>query len=231
MRLNRYLAACGLGSRRNTEELIKGGLISVNGKIVKDFIDIDPKNAVVLYKGKTVRLENRLYFAFYKPPFVISSLKDSNYQCIGDFFKHLDTRVFPVGRLDYLSEGLIFITNDGLFANTVAHPSSKIKKTYLIKTQKQLDNDTIKALSKGVMLEDGFFKPLFISSTENKLWIKLSMDSGRNRVIRRFFKKFNIGIQVLKRVSIGSVKLGNLAPGEYRLLEKNEMLQLTQCKR
>ncbi|MGB9755484.1 MAG: pseudouridine synthase [Desulfurella sp.] len=231
MRLNRYLAACGLGSRRNTEELIKAGFISVNGKIVKDFIDIDPKSAVVLYKGKSVRLESRLYFAFYKPPFVISSLKDDNYQCIGDFFNHLDVRIFTVGRLDYLSEGLIFITNDGLFANSVAHPSSKIKKIYLIKTQKQLDNSTLDALSKGTTLEDGFFKPLLIAFTENKLWIKLSMDSGRNRVIRRFFKKFNIDIQVLKRISIGGVKLGDLMPGEYRLLEKNEILQLTQSKR
>lgn len=230
MRLNRYLAACGLGSRRKVEQLIKDGFISVNGNSVKDFIDIDPDNARVLYKGKLIRPQNKLYIAFYKPPFVISSVKDSTYQCIGDFFNHLDVRVFPVGRLDYLSEGLIFVTNDGSFANRVAHPSKKVKKIYLIKTKKQLENNMLEKLSKGAMLEDGFFKPLFISFTENKLWIKLSMDSGRNRVVRRFFKKFEIGIAVLKRVSIGGVKLGNLRPGEYRFLEKNEILQLTQGK-
>jgi 23S rRNA pseudouridine2605 synthase len=230
MRLNRYLAACGLGSRRKVEQLIKDGFISVNGNSVKDFIDIDPDNARVLYKGKLIRPQNKLYIAFYKPPFVISSVSDSTYQCIGDFFNHLDVRVFPVGRLDYLSEGLIFVTNDGSFANRVAHPSKKVKKIYLIKTKKQLENNMLEKLSKGTMLEDGFFKPLFISFTENKLWIKLSMDSGRNRVVRRFFKKFEIGIEVLKRVSIGGVKLGNLGPGEYRFLEKNEILQLTQGK-
>jgi len=230
MRLNRYLAACGLGSRRKVEQLIKDGFISVNGNSVKDFIDIDPDNARVLYKGKLIRPQNKLYIAFYKPPFVISSVKDSTYQCIGDFFNHLDVRVFPVGRLDYLSEGLIFVTNDGSFANRIAHPSKKVKKIYLIKTKKQLENNMLEKLSKGAMLEDGFFKPLFISFTENRLWIKLSMHSGRNRVVRRFFKKFEIGIEVLKRVSIGGVKLGNLGPGEYRFLEKNEILQLTQGK-
>jgi 23S rRNA pseudouridine2605 synthase len=230
MRLNRYLAACGLGSRRKVEQLIKDGFISVNGNSVKDFIDIDPDNARVLYKGKLIRPQNKLYIAFYKPPFVISSVKDSTYQCIGDFFNHLDVRVFPVGRLDYLSEGLIFVTNDGSFANRVAHPSKKVKKIYLIKTKKQLENNMLEKLSKGAMLEDGFFKPLFISFTENRLWIKLSMHSGRNTVVRRFFKKFEIGIEVLKRVSIGGVKLGNLRPGEYRFLEKNEILQLTQGK-
>ncbi|AHF96604.1 MAG: pseudouridine synthase [Desulfurella sp.] len=230
MRLNRYLAACGLGSRRKTEELIKNGLISVNGEIVRDFIDIDPRSENVLYKGKPIKLQDKLYFAFYKPPFVISSLKDGTHRCIGDFFGHLDIRVFPVGRLDYLSEGLIFVTNDGLFANKVTHPSKKVKKTYLIKTKKQIESKLLNELSKGTILEDGFFKPLFISFTENKLWIKLVMDSGRNRVIRRFFKKFDIGIDVLKRISIGGIKLGNLAPGEYRLLEESEILQLTQSK-
>jgi 23S rRNA pseudouridine2605 synthase len=230
MRLNRYLAACGLGSRRKVEQLIKDGFINVNGNSVKDFIDIDPDNARVLYKGKLIRPQNKLYIAFYKPPFVISSVSDSTYQCIGDFFNHLDVRVFPVGRLDYLSEGLIFVTNDGSFANRIAHPSKKVKKIYLIKTKKLLENNMLEKLSKGTMLEDGFFKPLFISFTENRLWIKLSMDSGRNRVVRRFFKKFEIGIEVLKRVSIGGVKLGNLIPGEYRFLEKNEILQLTQGK-
>ncbi len=230
MRLNQYLASCGLGSRRKTEKFIKDGLISVDSQIIRDFIDIDPKVSVVAYKGKPLRLESKLYFAFYKPPYVISSVSDSTHQCIGDFFNHLDVRVFPVGRLDYLSEGLILITNDGLFANNIAHPSSKMKKTYLIRTQKQIDDSVIDTLSKGAILEDGFFKPISISFTHNRLWIKLSMNSGRNRVIRRFFKKFDIGIGVLKRVSIGDVQLGNLAPGEYRFLEKNELLQLTQSK-
>ncbi|OSS41140.1 Ribosomal large subunit pseudouridine synthase B [Desulfurella amilsii] len=230
MRLNRYLAACGLGSRRKVEQFIKDGFISVDGKPVKDFIDIDSDKASVLYKGKLIRPQNKLYLAFYKPPFVISSVSDSAHRCIGDFFNQLDVRVFPVGRLDYLSEGLIFVTNDGSFANKIAHPSKKVKKIYLIKTKKQLENALLEKLSKGTMLEDGFFKPLFISFTENRLWIKLSMDSGRNRVVRRFFKKFDIGIDMLKRISIGGVKLGNLAPGEYRFLEKNEILQLTQDK-
>ncbi len=230
MRLNRYLAACGLGSRRKTEELIKSGYISIGGKVVKDFIDIDPKSQSAFYKGKLIRPQIKLYFAFYKPAFVISSVEDKAHKCIGDFFRHLGVRVFPVGRLDYLSEGLIFVTNDGLFANAVAHPSKKVKKTYLIKTKKQIGSDLLSELSKGAILEDGFFKPIHISFTENKLWIKLSMDSGRNRVIRRFFKKFDIGIDILKRVSIGGVKLGNLAQGEFRFLEENEILQLTQGK-
>lgn len=228
MRLNRYLAACGLESRRKAEEFIKAGLISVDGKIVKDFIDINPNSNIVFYNKKRLVPQNKLYFAFYKPSGVISSVKDDNLKCIGDFFREFDVRLFPVGRLDYLSEGLILITNDGIFANRIAHPSFKIRKTYLIKTSNQLDENTLNLLSSGARLEDGFFKPIFLNFSENKSWIKLTMDSGKNRIIRRFFGKFKIGIKILKRVTIGSVKLGDLAPGEFRLLEKNEIIQLTQ---
>lgn len=227
MRLNRYLAACGLGSRRNVEELIKSGQIKVNGITIKDFIEIDPVRDEVLYNDKNLKQEEKYYIAFYKPPFVISSVSDKQNRCIGDFFKEFGMRLFPIGRLDYLSEGLIFVTNDGLFANLIAHPSSKIKKTYLVKLQKPLSENMLEILSKGVRLDDGFFKPITVSLTDNKFWIKIMMDSGRNRIIRRYLKKLDIGVQILKRIAIGGVKLGYLQPGGYRFLEKNEILQLT----
>ncbi len=228
MRVNRYLAQALNVSRRKADELIKEGRVKLNGKVLKDFVDINEDDSVEV-DGEPVRIEKgrKLYFAFYKPPFVISSSKDEEgRQTVCDFFKGFEQKLICVGRLDYLSEGLLIVTNDGKFANLLMHPKYKVRKTYLIKTKDTVGADLLKRMSRGVGLEDGFFKPLSIKKTKNPNWIVVSIDSGRNRVLRRFFKAFNVGILKLKRIAIGDVELGSLKEGEYRELEKREVESL-----
>ena len=228
MRINRYLAQALNVSRRKADELVKEGRVKLNGKVLKDFVDINEDDSVEV-DGEPVRIEKgrKLYFAFYKPPFVISSSKDEEgRQTVCDFFKGFEQKLICVGRLDYLSEGLLIVTNDGKFANLLMHPKYKVRKTYLIKTKDTVGADLLKRMSRGVGLEDGFFKPLSIKKTKNPNWIVVSIDSGRNRVLRRFFKAFNVGILKLKRIAIGDVELGSLKEGEYRELEKREVESL-----
>ncbi len=228
MRVNRYLAQALNVSRRKADELVKEGRVKLNGKVLKDFVDINEDDSVEV-DGEPVRIEKgrKLYFAFYKPPFVISSSKDEEgRRTVCDFFKGFEQKLICVGRLDYLSEGLLIVTNDGKFANLLMHPKYKVRKTYLIKTKDTVGADLLKRMSRGVGLEDGFFKPLSIKKTKNPNWIVVSIDSGRNRVLRRFFKAFNVGILKLKRIAIGDVELGSLKEGEYRELKKREVESL-----
>ncbi len=228
MRINRYLAQALNISRRKADELVKDGRVKLNGKVLKDFVDVD-ENDTVEVDGESVRIEKgrKLYFAFYKPPFVVSSTKDSEgRRTVCDFFKGFEQKLICVGRLDYLSEGLLIVTNDGKFANLLMHPKYKVRKTYLIKTRDVIGADLLKRMSKGIELEDGYFKPLTIKKTKNPNWIVVSIDSGRNRILRRFFKAFNVGILKLKRIAIGDVELGSMKEGEYRELEKREVESL-----
>ncbi len=224
MRVNKYIASSINISRRKADEYIKKGLVSVNGKVVKDFVDIKDNDVVMVKREVVVPVNKKYYFAFYKPPYVLSATKDlSDKKVVCDFFQDIDTKLICIGRLDYVSEGLLLVTNDGDFANMVMHPKYKLVKTYLVKTKHKLTKEFIEELSKGAKLEDGFFKPLKVSQTENSFWILIKMDSGRNRIIRRFFKHFDIPIIKLKRIAIENIKLGALKEGEYRILSKEEI--------
>jgi len=228
MRINRYLAQALNVSRRNADELVKSGRVKLNGEVLRGFVDVGEDDQVEV-DGEPVKIEKgrKLYFAFYKPPFVVSSSRDNEgRRTVCDFFKGFEQKLICVGRLDYLSEGLLIITNDGKFANLLMHPKYKVRKTYLIKTKDIVGADLLKRMSKGVKLEDGYFKPLQIKKTKNPNWIVVSIDSGRNRILRRFFKAFNIGILKLKRIAIGDVELGSMKEGEYRELERREVESL-----
>ncbi len=225
MRINKYLAQALNISRRKADELVKAGRVKVNGEILDGFVDVSD-NDVVEVDSERVKVENikKLYFAFNKPPFVISSTSDEEgRKTVCDFFGNIDQKLICVGRLDYLSEGLLIVTNDGKFANILMHPKFKIRKTYLVKTKEPLKARKLKRMSEGIMLEDGFFKPLTIKKTANPLWIVVAIDTGRNRILRRFFKAFDVGIEKLKRIAIGDIELGDLKEGEYRELSKEEV--------
>jgi len=224
MRINKFLSSSGVASRRKSDEYIKSGRVSVNDKIVRDFIDIDVENDIVKVDDNIIKpVKRKLYFAFNKPPFVLSATKDkSERQTVCDFFRDINERLFCVGRLDYLSEGLILVTNDGDFANRLTHPKFRIKKQYLIKTADIVDDELIDKMKRGVKLEDGFFSPIFVARTKNELWIKMVIDVGRNRIIRRFLSHFNIHIDNLKRIAIGGLRLDNLGEGQYRELSQEE---------
>ncbi len=225
MRVNKYLAQTLNISRRKADEFVKAGRVKVNGEILKGFVDIS-ENDVLEVDGKVVTLgkQDNLYFAFYKPPFVISSTKDEEgRKTVCDFFNTINQKLICVGRLDYLSEGLLIVTNDGKFANMLMHPKFKIRKTYLVKTKKPLNAEKLKEMSKGIMLDDGFFKPLTIKKTANPNWVIIAIDSGRNRILRRFLKAFDVGIEKLKRIAIGDIELDDLKVGQYRELSEEEV--------
>ncbi len=224
MRINRFLAKALNISRRDADELIKSGKITFNGEILNDFVEVGESD-IVEFNGKRVQIEKGdVYFAFYKPPFVITSTYDEEGRTtVCDFFANVKNKLICVGRLDYLSEGLLIVTSDGKFANLLMHPRFKIKKTYLVKTKDVLGADLLKKMSKGIELEDGFFKPITIKRTQNPNWIVITIDTGRNRIIRRFLKAFNVKIERLKRIAIGPIELGNMKQGEYRELTKDEL--------
>lgn len=224
MRINKFLSSNGLASRRKSDEYIKSGRVSVNNKIVRDFIDIDVENDIVEVDNNIIKpVKKKLYFAFNKPPFVLSATEDrSERKTVCDFFQDVSERLFCVGRLDYLSEGLILVTNDGNFANRLTHPKFGIKKQYLIKTADIVGDEIIDKMRKGAKLEDGFFRPIFIARTKNKLWIKIIIDIGRNRIVRRFLSYFNIPIDNLKRIAVGELRLNDLGEGQYRKLSQKE---------
>jgi 23S rRNA pseudouridine2605 synthase len=228
MRVNKFIASSINISRRAADDYVKAGRVSVNGKIINNFIDIDEKNDVVIVDGNIVKpAAEKLYFAFYKPAYVLTAVRDSSKRkVVCDYFKNFNEKLICVGRLDYLSEGLLIVTNDGNFANMVMHPKFKIRKTYLIKTKSRLSEEEIKEMSRGVRLEDGFFKPLDIKLTKDSFWVVTAIDSGRSRVLRRFFKAFNVPILKLKRIAIGSIELGNLEMGMYRKIDPNELIQI-----
>ncbi|WP_025270599.1 pseudouridine synthase [Hippea sp. KM1] len=224
MRINKYLAEALKISRRKADEYVKNRRVKVNGKTINGFIDVKETD-VIEVDGEVLSLDKeRLYFAFNKPPFVISSTSDEeNRKTVCDFFEGIDKKLICVGRLDYLSEGLLIVTNDGDFANMLMHPRFKIKKTYLIKTARRLSEEELENLRRGATLEDGFFKPLKVQRTNNDRWILISINTGRNRIIRRFLKRFDIKIEKLKRIAIGNIELGNLKKGSYRKLTQEEL--------
>ncbi len=228
MRINRFIASCIDISRRNADVLVKSGKVAVNGRIIRDFIDIDIENDSVEIEGQRLYIKDKkYYFAFYKPPFVLSANSDSTGKSVVcDYFNDINEKLICVGRLDYLSEGLLLVTNDGDFANTIMHPKFKIRKTYLIKTKNILNMDVLKKMSKGTKLDDGFFKPLTVKTTKDPFWVAVSIDTGRNRVLRRFFRFFDIDISKLKRIAIGNIELGGLKPGEHRPINVQELAQI-----
>ncbi len=229
MRVNKYIAKCINISRRKADEYIKNNLVKVNGEIIQKFIDIDENVDIVEVDGKVIKLSSKqYYFAFYKPPFVLSATQDdSQKSVVCDYFKDIKEKLICVGRLDYLSEGLLLVTNDGEFANIVMHPKFKIRKTYLVKTKNRLSKELINKMSKGITLSDGFFKPIKMQMTDNPFWVLVSIDTGRNRIVRRFFSEFGVSILKLKRISIGNIELGDLKSGEYRNLSESE-IQMTK---
>ncbi len=231
MRINRFLAGALNISRRQADELVKDGKVKINGKISRDFVNVTEDDDIEV-DGKIVSIDKgkRLYFAFYKPPFVISAAKDDQgRKTVCDFFQGYNQKLICVGRLDYMSEGLLIITNDGKFANLIMHPRFKIRKTYLVKTKDVLKTELLKKMEDGAELEDGYFKPLVIKKTNNPNWIVVAIDTGRNRVLRRFFKAFDVKINKLKRIAIGDIELGDLRPGEYRELTKDEVEQIKKA--
>jgi 23S rRNA pseudouridine2605 synthase len=227
-RLQKILSDMGIASRRKAEELIIEGRITVNGRIATIGMKADPVKDHIKVDGKLlIRSEPKVYIMLNKPKNVVTTLYDPEGRpTVKDFLKGVKYRVFPVGRLDYDSEGLLLLTNDGDFAHAVLHPSKKISKTYLVKVKGVLDEEEIEKLRTGVKLGDGMTAPAQVTRvtrTENNSWLKMTIHEGKKRQIRRMFEKMRHPVLKLKRIKINGIELDKLKPGIYRYLMSEEI--------
>jgi len=228
MRINKFLSSLGIASRRAIDKYIEEGRIKVNGVIVSTGIDVTEEDEIYIDNKKieTNRIEEKVYFMLNKPLEVLSaSSDDRGRKTVVDLIK-TDKRIFPIGRLDYMTSGLILLTNDGELFNRLVHPKSEIFKKYYIKVFGEVKKEEIEELKKGVLLEDGKTLPAKISGIKydkNKTSMYISIREGRNRQIRRMIEKFGYKVLMLRREKIGELSLGDLKEGKYRELTKEEI--------
>ncbi len=228
MRINKFLSSLGIASRRAIDKYIEEDRIKVNGVIASTGIDITEDDEIYIDNKKieTKRIEEKVYFMLNKPLEVLSaSSDDRGRKTVVDLIK-TDKRIFPIGRLDYMTSGLILLTNDGELFNRLVHPKSEIYKKYYIKVFGEVKKEEIEELKKGVLLEDGKTLPAKISGIKydkNKTSMYISIREGRNRQIRRMIEKFGYKVLMLRREKIGELSLGDLKEGKYRELTKEEI--------
>lgn len=229
IRLNRYLALSGAGSRRHAEEFIEQGLVKVNGKTVEDLgHKVNPAQDRVTLKGKPITIAQKpVYILFHKPENVLTAMSDPlGRPTVADFFTRLQTRVFPVGRLDWNTEGLLLLTNDGDYAQKVAHPKEGIPKTYLAKVDGSPSDQQLSRLKMGVTIPGGRARATHVErirkGSDKYDWILLIIDEGRNHQVRNMFQKIGFDVKKLRRVAIGQLRLGNLKKGEFVYLKPFE---------
>ena len=228
MRINKFLSSLGIASRRAIDKYIEEGRIKVNGVIASTGIDVTEQDEIYIDNKKieTKRIEEKVYFMLNKPLEVLSaSSDDRGRKTVVDLIK-TDKRIFPIGRLDYMTSGLILLTNDGELFNRLVHPKSEIYKKYYIKVFGEVKKEEIEELKKGVLLEDGKTLPAKISGIKydkNKTSMYISIREGRNRQIRRMIEKFGYKVLMLRREKIGELSLGDLKEGKYRELTREEI--------
>ena len=236
-RLQKILSRAGLASRREAERWIVEGRISVNGTIVRKLgSQADAAKDSIKVDGKRIKLAGApLYYAFHKPAGVITTLNDPERRPDLSLFIHRlgeKRRVFPVGRLDFNSEGLLLLTNDGELAQRLTHPRFGIKKTYRVKLSACPTDKDLVSIRKGIHLEDGMTAAARVRILERlrkNAWIEIEIHEGRNREVRRMFAALGYFVEKLIRIRVGAVPLGPLPPGELRPLSQIEIAALKQA--
>jgi 23S rRNA pseudouridine2605 synthase len=227
VRIAKYLAECGLLSRRKNEELILSGKIKVNGKVVKNLSCKVSNEDNVEYNDNFLKPQENILIALNKPSGYLSTVKDDfKRKTVLSLVKDLKLRLFPVGRLDNNSRGLIFLTNDGDFAYKVTHPKFKISKVYIVEINNVIGIKEIIKIEKGIKIEDREMVPLDIRILRNEKGhsiIEIKIVEGRKRIVRKTFSKLGYEVVDLKRIQIGGFKLGSIKEGNYKVLNKKEI--------
>lgn len=232
IRLQKHLAECGVASRRKAEELIEMGKVKVNGHVATVGTKVDPKRDKITVRGKTVIANTtKMYIMLHKPRgFVTTANDEKGRKCVTDLVKDAPVRLFPVGRLDMNSEGLLLMTNDGEFANRLTHPSYHVNKTYRVTVKGDVVDEKIIELKEGIVLDGEKTLPCDCFVAERKAdrtVLIFIIQEGRNRQIRRMCEAVNLEVLRLKRTEIAGVKLGMLPRGSWRPLNEREMRRLT----
>ena len=231
VRLQKFLAESGVASRRKSEELIDQGKVKVNGKVAMIGDKIDPKKDTVTVSGKKiVKTKTFTYVVLHKPRGFITTMSDEkDRKCVAELIKDVDGRVYPVGRLDKDSEGMLLFTNDGAFANAMTHPTKHVPKTYRVTVRPSINEEQITALTQGVIIEDRKTAPAevrVITKEEGRVVLEIILYEGRNRQIRKMCEEVGLEVARLKRTAIGSIKLGMLKQGAWRHLTEDEVRKL-----
>jgi 23S rRNA pseudouridine2605 synthase len=231
-RLQKVMAERGVASRRKCEEYIRAGRVRVNGKQVTELgVKVNPFSDRIEVDGKLLENEERVYILLHKPAGVITSARDpQGRRTVLDLLKRVTSRVYPVGRLDYETEGLLLLTNDGELANRVMHPRYEIEKEYRAYVQGKPTPEALEQLRNGVKLEDGVTSPAEVALIEcdakGNSWLSIILHEGKNRQVRRMCAQVGFPVIYLKRVRLGFLTLGDLKKGEYRRLTEAEIIRL-----
>ena len=235
-RLQKILAAAGIASRREAEKIITAGRVRVNGKIVTELgSKYDASCVKISVDGKPIKAEMKVYYMFYKPRGVVTTMNDpQNRRSIADFVQDLPERVFPVGRLDYNTEGLLLLTNDGALAQALMPPSHEVNKTYLVKVPGIVPQEKLDMLRVGVKLEDGMTAPAVVNlrsyeHEHNFTLFDITIHEGRNRQVRRMCDAIGYPVRDLKRIKMGPIILSNLGRGKFRELTDGELAALLKA--
>ncbi|MEM4270584.1 MAG: pseudouridine synthase [Candidatus Pacearchaeota archaeon] len=221
-RLQKLISSAGICSRRKAEQLIKDGKVILNQKIAKLGNKADPQTDLIIIEGKPLLFERKRYFILYKPKGYETTMFSKFQRKIVKNLIKTKERLYPIGRLDKNSEGLLLLTNDGDFANRVMHPKYKIEKTYYIQVNKPIKNEHLKEIERGLLIEGVKTSPARIHKLSLKEF-ELTIHEGRNRIIRKMLEKLNYKVERLIRIAIGRLSLGNLKPKQYRELTKKEI--------
>lgn len=235
-RLQKVIASSGICSRRKAEQLIIDGKVKVNGKTITTLGTKVNEDDAIMVNNKKINIENKVYYILNKPRNVISSVSDEhNRLIITDLIKE-KRRIFPVGRLDYDTTGLIILTNDGELSNILMHPSNEVEKTYVAKVEGKISMDVLFKIKNGIEIDGTMVFPTLVkiksyNKDTNTSIIKISLIEGQNHVVKKIFN--NVGHQVikLKRETYGFLNLGTLKSGDYRKLTNSEVKELYEYKK
>ncbi|MEF2918858.1 MAG: pseudouridine synthase [Acutalibacteraceae bacterium] len=233
VRLQKYMADCGIASRRKSEEMIANGMVKVNGRIATIGDKINPARDKVSVKGKKLTSGSktqRYYIMLNKPRGYVTTMSDEmGRKCVAELVSEIPARIYPVGRLDRDSEGLLLMTNDGEFANKVTHPSKHVYKVYRVTVRPAVTEDQLVELSSGMVIDGRKTAPAeihVIQRQEGRCVLEFIIREGRNRQIRKMCEQVGLEVPRLKRIAIGQVKLGGLKSGAWRELTKDEVHRL-----
>ena len=231
-RLQKVLAQAGVASRREAEGYILAGRVKVNGKVVKELGTKVGPDAFIMVDGHPIHRERKTYLLFYKPRGVVTTMKDpEGRKTVADYVKDIPQRVYPVGRLDYNTEGLLLLTNDGELAQALTHPSHEVDKTYEVTVPGIVPQEKLDLLRVGVKLEDGMTAPAVVVLTgydyeKNLTHFTVTIHEGRNRQVRRMCDAIGFPVRYLRRVMMGTLTLDGLRRGDCRELFHEEIEEL-----
>ena len=231
VRLQKFMADNGIASRRKCEEMIEQGHVKVNGETAHIGDKVNPKKDKVSVRGRKISVQDNMrYIVLHKPRGYITTMQDEQgRKCVAELVRDVGVRIYPVGRLDRESEGMLLMTNDGAFSNAMTHPTRHVPKTYRVTIRPTITDEQIAVFQDGIEIDGRMTAPAsirVIDKSEGRVVVEVILYEGRNRQIRRMFEELGIEVARLKRTAVGSIKLGMLPQGKWRELNEEEVRKL-----